>query len=162
MFAHAQLHHFILEDAWIASQQIIFHSHLQISLLPPNHAHGFLCLTCKIVVYLLTRGRDHSHCLSALERLNNRRKRNDCSVLLVLLSLCWNTPIEMHEGSLGFGEDQQRSEIFGRPLVLGDKKKKSEAIPAFCHWRGRCPRRLSLNSCGLPPTVLWGCLFLNK
>lgn len=124
MFAHAQLHHFILEDAWIASQQIIFHSHLQISLLPPNHAHGFLCPTCKIVVYLLTRGRDHSHCLSALERLNNRRERNDCSVLLVLLSLCWNTPIEMHEGSLGFGEDQQHSEIFGRPLVLGDKKKK--------------------------------------
>lgn len=68
----------------------------------------------------------------------------------------------MHEGSLGFGEDQQHSKIFRRPLVLGDKKKKSEAIPAFCHWRGRCPHRLSLNSCGLPPTVLWGCLFLNK
>lgn len=124
MFAHAQLHRFILEDGWIASQQIIFHSHLQISLLPPDHAHGFLCPTCKIVVYLLTRGRDHSHCLSALERLNNRRERDDCSVLLVLLSLCGNTPIEMHEGSLGFGEDQQHSKIFRRPLVLGDKKIK--------------------------------------
>lgn len=49
-----------------------------------------------------------------------------------------------------------------RPSPCFRDKKKSEAISAFCHWRGHRPRQLSLNSCGPPPTVLWGCLFLNK
>lgn len=41
-------------------------------------------------------------------------------------------------------------------LVSGTK---SEVVSVFCHWRSP---QLSLDSCGLPPTVLWGWLFLNK
>lgn len=93
----------------------------------------------------------------------------NCSVLLLLLSLCRNTPIEMHEGSLGFGEDRQHSEIFGVAPCFSDKK--SEAIPAFCHWRSgqRHPPPPPL----APPAfteflrtpadcIVEFCLFLNK
>lgn len=44
------------------------------TFLFPILAHRFLSPPCKIVVYLLTKGRDHSHCLSDKERLNNGRE----------------------------------------------------------------------------------------
>ena len=39
------------------------------------------------------------------------------------------------------------------------RDKTREVVSVFCHWRSP---QLSLDSCGLPPTVLWGWLFLNK
>lgn len=64
-------------------------------------------------------------------------------------------PIEMHGGSLGFGESPTALWNWAA-LVSGTK---SEVVSVLCHWRSS---QLSLDSCGLPPTVLWGRLFLNK
>lgn len=93
---------------------------------------------------LLTRGRDHFYCLSDRERLNNRREMWLCYAV-VLLSLCRKTPIEMRDGILGFGEDQQHSEI-GRPLFQGQKVRLFlsfviDAAPSF-HWIPVDSRRL--------------------
>lgn len=54
---------------------------------------------------------------------------------VVPLSLSRSTPIEMHEGILGFGEAQQHSEI-GRPLFQGQKVRLVlsfviDAAPSF-------------------------------
>lgn len=65
-------------------------------------------------------------------------------------------PIEMHEGTLGFWWKTNGTLKLGSPCF---RDKKSEVVSAFCHWRSP---QLSLDSCGLPPTVLWGWLFLNK
>lgn len=70
------------------------------------------------MVYLLAKRRDPHYCLNDKDRLNNTREMTAA----VLPSLCRNTPIEMHEGILGFGEDQQYSEI-GQPLFQGQNKR---------------------------------------
>lgn len=75
---------------------------------------------------------------------------------VVLLSLCRNTPIEMHEGILGFGERPTAVRNWAG-LVSGTKK-----VRLFLSFVIDAAPKLSLDSCGLPPTVLWGWLFLNK
>lgn len=120
----------------------------------PRFAHRFLALPCKIMLYLLSKGRDQSSIVSAIKKGLTTGERWLCYAV-ALLSLCRNTPIEMHEGILGFGE---------RPTALWNwaalvSGTKSEVVSVFCHWRSP---QLSPDSCGLPPTVLWGWLFLNK
>lgn len=114
-------------------------SSLQFSLFS-HFTHRFLTLLYKMMVYLLTKGRVRFYCLDDKERLNNRREMTvQCS------SAPFSTPIEMHEGILGFGEDQQHSEI-GRPLFQGQKVRLVlsfviDAAPSF-HWIPVDSRRL--------------------
>lgn len=93
------------------------------------------------------------YCFSYKERLNNRREMTVlCSSASVFMQ---DYPIEMHGGILGFGESPTALWNWAA-LVSGTK---SEVVSVLCHW---CSPQLSLDSCGLPPTVLWGWLFLNK
>lgn len=122
-------------------------------------AHRFVALPCKIMVYLLSKGEGPEfYCFSYKERLNNRR---EMTVLCSSASFLYAgiPPLKCMKVSLVLVKHQQHPEI-GRPLFSGTKKKKkSEVVSVFCHWRSP---QLSLDSCGLPPTVLWGLLFLNK
>lgn len=138
-------------------QCLAFYSPSQF-LFPVFFARRFLGPPCKIVVYLLTKGRDHSHCLSDKERLNNGRE---------MTVLCGSASFFMQEYS--HWNAWRNPWFWWRPaalwnwaaLVLGTKK--SEVISVFCHWCSLLlPPQLSLDSCGLLPTVLWACLFLNK
>lgn len=120
----------------------------------PCFAHRFLALPCKIMVCLLSSGREQSFIVSAIKKGLTTGERWLCYAV-VLLSLCKNTPIEMHEGILGFGE-RPTALWYWAALVSGTK---SEVVSVFCHWRSP---QLSLDSSGLPLTILWGWLFLNK
>lgn len=138
MFVYGKLHHLRLREALIMMQRLAFYSPSQ--FLFPIFAHRFLSPPCKIVVYLLTKGRDHSHCLSDKERLNNGRE---------MTVLCGSASFFMQEHS--HWNAWRNPWFWWRPaalwnwaaLVLGTKK--SEVISVFCHWCSLLP----------PPSFHW-------
>ncbi len=103
-----------------------FTKQTNISLFPlqfshfPHFARRFVALPCKIMVYLLSEGRDQISIVSAIKKGLTTGERWLCYAV-VLLSLCRNTPIEMHEGILGFGETPTALWNWAA-LVFRDKK----------------------------------------
>lgn len=106
------------------------------------------------MVYLLSEKRHHSSIVSVIKEDLTTWESDNCAMQWCFFLIYAGKPPLMCTKPLVVLVNKE----WHPRLVLGSGTK-SEVVSVFSHWS---IAQLSLDSCGLPLTVLWRLLFLNK